>query len=103
MDCYNDCNCKSANIVYWFECNLHKPRMCCHPSAGHGIIINANDIVYKHFNQPAHLIWSFQSLYLKEYNLGPTIQTKQHLSVDKRESILDKKPYWELQHGMVVS
>jgi hypothetical protein len=44
MDCYNDRNCKSANIVYWFECNLHKPRMCRHPSAGHGIIINANDI-----------------------------------------------------------
>ena len=64
---YDDLNCKSINVVYGLECNLCglvyvgetkgrlNKRMCGHRS---DINLNANDILYQHFNQPDHSIVS---------------------------------------------
>jgi hypothetical protein len=64
-----DLNCKPANVAYILECNLcglvyvgetkcklHK-RICDHRS---GIINNANDIVYQHFNETDQSILSMR-------------------------------------------
>jgi hypothetical protein len=60
---YDDLICKSANVVNGLECNLWglvyvgetkgklRKRICGH---------HVNDIVYQHFNQPDHSIFSMR-------------------------------------------
>ena len=78
----DDLNCKSVNIVHGLECTLRGLVYVCETkgklhkriySHWSGIINNVTDIVYQHFNQPAHSILSMRVISLETYTIGITI------------------------------
>ena len=98
---YDDLNCKSANVVYWLECNLcglvhvgetkdklHK-RIFGHRS------INA--IFYQHFNQPDHSVLSMRVRIIEQIchrTNNPNLATPL-----RRQ----KEDYWKRELGTATS
>ena len=102
---YDDLNCKSVNVVYGLECNLSglvyvgetkgrlNKRMCGHKSDNN---LNANDILYKHFNQPYHSIVSMTVRIIE--NMYHKTKNPQHATPLRRQ----KEDYWIQQSGTVA-